>query len=1553
MNVPYWNSMEGPMISVSSMSLLVPPLRLMSALMWEVVRQRNVRQYGRVVEFVYLVTEAIPDIWTERQTQLLILALRAKVILVKLHSEQAEDLSSVEAHLQRLRSSPSEQAPEANFAKLVQRLIEDPERRRHFYKNVYPVEFGPDFDWALEVLLFRFFTTLEGRTPVPDFRQAAVWIKDAPAGLAEHMCDEDDLKVLLKSKLCHQRSAEMSTKTSLNPSERHLLRTLSLPPSPKQTDTSDLDRFNTEQLICSADIQDTSITDTEVPAETRHDPEEEEAPTVSTAGPPNRGSSSSQGLVAPSALISAPRRQVTHKCRRCGRYFIYRHELLEHQKLHAGEHPYKYSQCGKVFRGAGGLATHRRTRCTRAAYPCVKCGTDFKSIRERLRHKCAKEKPQTFGCPECGKTFQRRGLMEKHQLTHTQARCPQCGEACAGMSELRAHKVRVHANTHICESCGKAFKGKHELKAHMRCHTGERPFQCTYCGKRFSTGGYLTVHMRIHTGEKPYLCADCGTAYRTAGQLQSHRRVHTGEKPHKCAVCPRAFTNTGSLNQHKRVHTGERPYQCTYCGKQFSMRGNLTIHVRIHTGEKPYSCADCGKAFGSAGDLQVHRRVHTGEKPHKCAVCARAFVTASQLKAHQRVHTRERPYVCLLCGKGFSTNTDLKQHTLNHYGVRPYACQLCSKAYLCLNHLKRHLTTHGVERTASAVLTELTAPPEFWAGQFSVPLSSLGLLVPPLRLMSAVMWEVVRQRNVKHYQKLEEFVSMVTDAVPELMSKREGRLLSLGLRARTTLMLLRSEHPEDLKAVEIHLDRIRSSCIEEINDNIIDAPEANFMRLVQGLIEDNDGREHFLKNIFPMEYGPDFDTALETLVCEFFIRLEELLPVPDFKQTASWIGAEPSVLEEYMQCVSNGDDLKFLLQSKQCHGKLAKSGIAQFHSDDLLVPSMSLPPSLEVAITSHASDDENNEVPQIVMFEEELTTNSHVASTSADFPDSPKEQDAVPSPRRKQQSGMHQCPECDKCFKHHSVLVEHQRVHSGLQPYNCSECGRAFRTATLLAGHRLRKCKNAAYLCIKCGNSFPTSLEKFRHQCPKRGQSYECAHCGKSFQKSSSLKEHLLTHVQSRLFKCSHCGDGFPGIGELKYHQQVDHDKPYQCKQCGKSFISSRCLIKHQQRHQEAGEIHGGKSISGSKHRKISTSHRSSSGSLSSRKNAVKSAYPHARVTHNCPQCGRSFKYRFEFLEHQRFHTAVKPYKCSQCGKAFRTEAHLSGHRKRKCKNASHICTKCGCQFRSLHERVRHQCMQVMTKYECSHCGKTFKMAHLLRNHQMSEHQLPYSPNHRFRCRYCDVTFPGISELKYHQRVDHDKPYQCQECGKSFLSEKCLSNHEQRHNDDRPENCPVCRRGFRNRYDLKQHMRTHTGERPYQCTHCSQCFSTAGGLKSHTRVHTGEKPHVCPDCGKAFSQMGAMRTHRLTHTGERPFKCAVCGKGFTMAHKVTVHMRVHTGERPYVCSQCGKAFSDGSVLKQHMLNHSGVRPYHCQICPKTYTCLNHLRRHLKSHSNPN
>ncbi|XP_051547599.1 uncharacterized protein LOC127437016 isoform X11 [Myxocyprinus asiaticus] len=66
-----------------------------------------------------------------------------------------------------------------------------------------------------------------------------------------------------------------------------------------------------------------------------------------------------------------------------------------------------------------------------------------------------------------------------------------------------------------------------------------------------------------------------------------------------------------------------------------------------------------------------------------------------------------------------------------------------------------------------------------------LPLSSLRLLVPPLRLTSALMWQVVQDQNVEQFGKLEEFVSVMTNLMPELLSKRQRATLIVGLRAKT------------------------------------------------------------------------------------------------------------------------------------------------------------------------------------------------------------------------------------------------------------------------------------------------------------------------------------------------------------------------------------------------------------------------------------------------------------------------------------------------------------------------------------------------------------------------------------------------------------------------------------------------------------------------------------------------------------------------------------------------------------------------------------------------
>lgn len=71
-----------------------------------------------------------------------------------------------------------------------------------------------------------------------------------------------------------------------------------------------------------------------------------------------------------------------------------------------------------------------------------------------------------------------------------------------------------------------------------------------------------------------------------------------------------------------------------------------------------------------------------------------------------------------------------------------------------------------------------------------LPLSALRLLVPPVRLLSAAMWQTLQQRVVADYGMLEEFVSMVTDIVPELLNTRQRAQLTLGLRARVSMIFI-------------------------------------------------------------------------------------------------------------------------------------------------------------------------------------------------------------------------------------------------------------------------------------------------------------------------------------------------------------------------------------------------------------------------------------------------------------------------------------------------------------------------------------------------------------------------------------------------------------------------------------------------------------------------------------------------------------------------------------------------------------------------------------------
>ncbi|XP_030649497.1 uncharacterized protein LOC115829483 [Chanos chanos] len=241
-----------------------------------------------------------------------------------------------------------------------------------------------------------------------------------------------------------------------------------------------------------------------------------------------------------------------------------------------------------------------------------------------------------------------------------------------------------------------------------------------------------------------------------------------------------------------------------------------------------------------------------------------------------------------------------------------------------------------------------------------LPLPLLRFVVPPLRLLCAAMWQVAEKGQVKHYGMLEEFVTLATGAVPELLSYHQRAQLILGLRARLILDLCQSEHPTDLKTVQSHLDRLHTLSLgttdnEVINEDV-ELSEANFIELVQTLVKDPVERDHFFQNIFPVEYGSKFDKALQRLMLDFLLRLEQLIPVPDLTQIVSLLSAAPTLLEECLQSVTIPEHARSLLQHYRDMGHLAMHDTLPSCSDDCILTTLSLPPLVRVVIASDHMD---------------------------------------------------------------------------------------------------------------------------------------------------------------------------------------------------------------------------------------------------------------------------------------------------------------------------------------------------------------------------------------------------------------------------------------------------------------------------------------------------------------------------------------------------------------------------------------------------------------------
>ncbi|XP_061570714.1 uncharacterized protein LOC133424242 isoform X2 [Cololabis saira] len=563
--------MKGCRLSISSLCLLVPSLRLMCAFAWQVVQCSNVLHYAKVEELVELVTALAPELLTPRERVQLLLRLRARVVLEMCRSESTADLLHVQPHLSVIQdltiTSGSDQREleelensKLNFVEVIYTLLESKEERRRFFEEVFPDHYGQQYEVTLKTLVWKFISRFDSLLPIPDIKQTAEWLSSAPSVMEECgqlVLQPEQLKALLRFHAEHSGYTDNCSSSA----QSMFLPTLSLYPD-----------ANLNHLAPEQQNRQTSTRDEEGSFEFIKDEDQldfdqmEEKMTLDDLGTGNEDEPGSENEDS-----SSIRR---HQCSMCSYSDSQVSGLLDHIRTeHLSQEPKEedgYLQEGNpqtCFPELGGTTDEF----------CTELFKDVVAPNSRRRS-------PRYQCDKCEKKYFSRASLIVHYRTHT-------GET-----------------PFLCSYCGQGFRTSSNLELHLRIHTGERRYTCHICGK--TSNQSLMRHMRMHRGERNFLCTECGKSFLSVAELRLHMRYHMRGKRYKCKQCAKGFITKSSLTIHMRQHAGERPYSCSLCPKSFRTVQEQKKHLKIHSNKKIFPCSKCGKIFRKEDNFKLHLETH-------------------------------------------------------------------------------------------------------------------------------------------------------------------------------------------------------------------------------------------------------------------------------------------------------------------------------------------------------------------------------------------------------------------------------------------------------------------------------------------------------------------------------------------------------------------------------------------------------------------------------------------------------------------------------------------------------------------------------------------------------------------------------------------------------------------------------------------------------------------------------------------------------------------------------------------------------------------------------
>uniref|UniRef100_A0A673T9P1 Zinc finger protein 142 n=1 Tax=Suricata suricatta TaxID=37032 RepID=A0A673T9P1_SURSU len=431
----------------------------------------------------------------------------------------------------------------------------------------------------------------------------------------------------------------------------------------------------------------------------------------------------------------------------------------------------------------------------------------------------------------------------------------------------------------------------------------------------------------------------------------------------------------------------------------------------------------------------------------------------------------------------------------------------------------------------------------------------------------------------------------------------------------------------------------------------------------------------------------------------------------------------------------------------------------------------------------------------------------------------------------------HMCPECKRCFKKRTHLLEHLHLHFPDPSLQCPNCQKFFTSKSKLKTHLLRELGQKAHRCPLCHYSAVERNALNRHMASMHedisnfySDTYACPVCREEFRLSQALKEHLKTHTAAAAeplpLRCFQegCGYAAPDRKAFVKHLKETHSvRAVECRHhsCPMLFATAEAMEAHHKSHYAFHCPHCDFACS-NKHLFRKHKKQGHPGSEELRctfcpfatfnpvayQDHVGKMHAHEKI-HQCPECSFATAHKRVLIRHMLLHTGEKPHKCELCDFTCRDVSYLSKHMLTHSNTKDYMCTECGYvtkwkHYLSVHMRkhagdLRYQCNQCsyrchradqLSSHKLRHQGKSLmcevcafacKRKYELQKHMASQHQ-PGTPAPLYPCRYCSYESRHKQALLSHENCKHTRlrEFRCALCDYRTFSNTTLFFHKRK-----------------------------------------------------------------------------------------------------------------------------------------------------------------------------